>query len=346
MSHPITLDDLAAFNDQLSAIVGAGVPLEPGLEGLASERRDRLGKLCGRLAERMRLGASLEEALESEKGAVPPIYLAVVSAGIKSGRLPAALETMTNMALEMRSVRRQIGQAMVPPLLLAMLSYVLLVVFGLDLLERYRETFFQMELTPSLALRTLFAAGEWVARLWWLLPAILILACGWWSFSGGAGLLSLSGWSSPLALVPGVAAIVRNYRYVGFSKLLAMLCDHGVPFPESLRLAASTTGNRRFRNQAEQFARATERGDSLPKKSGWPQFLHWTLTSGARRDGLPKLLRHAAAIYRRRAMNYTLWLRTGLPIACTVIVGGSIVLGHMSVILGPMVALWWNLGRN
>jgi hypothetical protein len=58
------------------------------------------------------------------------------------------------------------------------------------------------------------------------------------------------------------------------------------------------------------------------------------------------VLRQASQIYRRRAAGGMLWLRTGLPIVCTVLLGGLITLAHAVINLGPMTALWFDLVRN
>ena len=147
-SAPLTLDDLTSFNVELAALVRAGVPLEPGLCGLAADRGGSLSRLCGAVAQRMSSGASLDDALAAAGNAVPAVYRAVVRAGLRSGRLPAALETMAGLGQELAEIRRRIGQALIQPLLLLVLAYVLLVVFGIDLLERYQSTFEQFELVP------------------------------------------------------------------------------------------------------------------------------------------------------------------------------------------------------
>ncbi|RPI75112.1 MAG: hypothetical protein EHM42_15570, partial [Planctomycetaceae bacterium] len=60
MGATLTLDDLTAFNAELSALVRAGIPLEPGLSALASEHGGALGRVCGSVAEQMRQGVALD----------------------------------------------------------------------------------------------------------------------------------------------------------------------------------------------------------------------------------------------------------------------------------------------
>lgn len=346
MSAPLTADDLAAFNAELTALVRAGVPLEPGLSALGREQRGRLGRLSAGVASRMRQGLPLDEALAAAGSEVPRAYGAIVRAGLKSGRLPAALETMTTLALELSDLRRKIGQSLLQPLILLVLAYILLIVFGVDLLERYRETFVSLEVVPPRALTWLFEAAPWVAAYWWVGPLLFLGCLGAWRLSGRTGLLSLSGWSTVLAWVPGVSAIARNYRDAGFAQLLALLCEHEVPLPEGIRLAAEATGDPGLKARAQKLALATERGKAPGNRDGWPRFLHWTLTRGVQHGGLPRLLKHSAAVSRSRARMYSIWLQSLLPIVFLVGLGGVVVLLHAAVNLGPMTVLWFHLGQN
>src|SRR5436305_15337361 len=98
MTDAISLEDLIALNDEIAALVRAGAPLEQGLS-LAGEDLPRgLRHIADDLAVRMRQGASLSAALAASDRRVPPLYRAIVEAGVRSGRLPAALESWSGIA--------------------------------------------------------------------------------------------------------------------------------------------------------------------------------------------------------------------------------------------------------
>jgi len=348
MTRPVTLDDLSAFNAELLALVQSGISLEQGLADLATSSNGRLAQLAGRLSQRMQQGESLPTALQGEGNAIPPIYGALVQAGVRSGRLTAALETAAELGQEVQLVRQQVGQALLAPLVLLFLSFLLTLLFGVDLLHRYRDTYTNLFVDPPAWVDWLLRIGSALERYWWLAPLALAAVVWSWSRSAGASLLTLSGWSAPLRLVPGVSRVIHNLQHAGFAKLLALLCEQEVPLPEGLRLAAAATGDRAFADRAGQLAAAVERGDGNTVRDlpGWPRFLQWALTQGAQGVGLAAVLRQASQLYRRRAAGGMLWLRTGLPIVCTVLLGGLITLAHAVLNLGPMTALWFDLVRN
>ena len=94
----ITLEQLAALNDEMAALVRSGVPLEQGLGALGGELPGQPGKLAQLLASRMDAGESLSRILADEDQRFPPVWRAVVEAGIRSGHLAAALEALSSTA--------------------------------------------------------------------------------------------------------------------------------------------------------------------------------------------------------------------------------------------------------
>ncbi len=79
----ISIDELAALNHEIAALVRAGVPLDRGLLGAGSDLPGGLGRITTALGQRLSRGESLPEALEAEKRAIPPLYRAVVEAGAR-----------------------------------------------------------------------------------------------------------------------------------------------------------------------------------------------------------------------------------------------------------------------
>ncbi len=136
---PITIDQLLALNDEITALVRAGVPLERGLLVAGRDIRGRLGRIATVLVKRMSRGESLVEALESEKQTIPPLYRAVVEAGARSGQLPVALEGLARYVRGYSEARRAIGLALWYPVMVLALAYALFVGLVRMAVPRFRE---------------------------------------------------------------------------------------------------------------------------------------------------------------------------------------------------------------
>jgi general secretion pathway protein F len=95
---PITLDQLTALNDEIAALVRSGVPLETNLAEIGEDLPGTLGKITMLLAQRASRGESLPQLIAECSAQFPPVYRAVVEAGLRAGRLSAALESLSGTA--------------------------------------------------------------------------------------------------------------------------------------------------------------------------------------------------------------------------------------------------------
>src|SRR5688572_14630169 len=95
----------------MAALVRAGLPLEEGLAQIEEEFGGRPGDLASRLTDDMAAGRSLGEAIAAQGNALPASYRAIVTAGLRAERLPAALEGYADMAERIAELRRIAAQA-------------------------------------------------------------------------------------------------------------------------------------------------------------------------------------------------------------------------------------------
>src|SRR5262245_3207317 len=110
----LSADDLATLNEEIAAMARAGLPLDQGLAHLAKElRTGRLQKLAAQLAEDMTRGKTLPDALAAQKEKLPPFYVGLVTAGIRSGRLGDVLATLTAYARTISELRATVINALI-----------------------------------------------------------------------------------------------------------------------------------------------------------------------------------------------------------------------------------------
>jgi type II secretory pathway component PulF len=348
MATSISIEQLVCLNDEIASLVRAGVPLELGLRNLGGDSAGALQEISQTLSMRMSAGESLSDALRAEEQRLPVVYRRVVEAGLRAGRLPVALEAISNYARELVELRRRITLALLYPLILVALAYSLFVVFMVDLVERLRETYELFHISIHWSLAIVISLAEAASRWWWAPPALLAVAIAWWIATGGANILSFSGPARPLAWIPGVALISRSFQIANFTDLLALLIDHDVPLPEGLRLSAGATGDARLQRSAELLATSVEHGDSASSsrngRFGFPPFLFWVLTRGEPGQGLARLLRHAGAIYRRRATTLANWFKLVFPIVTALVIGGGVTMLYAATLFGPLARFWTDLG--
>jgi len=325
----MTIDDLIALNEEIAAMVRAGVPLDRGLLATGRDMPGTLGRLTTAVAVELGRGATLREAIESDRATLPGVYRAVVDAGLRSGRLAAALESVAGYLRRLAESRREITAALIYPVLVVILAWC--VGYGLFTWVMPRMHAMLTDATYGHSPLT-----QWlpvVAQAWyWLgaIPIVLVIFAGWIWY--GAGRAALSGNQMPAALLgwmPWTGQMIRASRTAAFADVLALLVENEVPLDQSVVLAAETTGQPGMIRSAQSLAARLAAGQPLDREQlrelAIPPMLGWMIASGLRHGALHTALRHAAKTYHRRAAHAAEVARIFLPVLFTLSIGGLAV---------------------
>ena len=340
-SGSITIDQLLALNDEIAALIRAGVPLERGLVVAGRDLRGRLGRIANSLSQRLARGESLPQALEGEERAIPPLYRAVVQAGAQSGRLPIALEGLAKYVRGYAEARASIGLALWYPLLVLSLAYALFVAMTYLAFKKLADTADVLGLHATSPFHWLARLGESMPYWWPAGPVVLFVLLIAWLRSGSAARFQAGSWSW-LWLFPWMRSILANYETANFSELLGLLLDHNVPYPSALILAADATGDARLCRGARQLAEAIARGESAASALGtvdrktFLPMMRWVLATGQEQGSLVAALRNLADVYRKRAHYQADKLSVFLPTILMIAIGASATLCYGLALFIPL----------
>lgn len=345
----VTLDQLIALNDEIASFGRAGVPLALGLEQLGGSAAHGLTDLSGRLAHRLGNGQSLSEALDAEGGNLPRVYRAVIEAGMRAGRLPTALETVSQLSRVAQELRRRITLSLIYPCVVILAAYYLFWFF----VGRVYPVALGLTLTPGREpsgwLGTLSSVHRAVEAAGNIPPLIVALLLAWWLIASRY-LSSRGGFAGAgLGWLPGIRGALRRFHLATFSELSAVLLQHDVPQADALTLAAEATGDKAIIDDATRLIAAGGRGEPLwqavSRAQSLPAFMQWMIAAGDREGGLAASLRQVAAIYQKRALigadRFKLWF----PIIVTLGVGGVVVAAYALTLIVPLTEMLKTLSQ-
>lgn len=363
-SASVRLEELLALNEEIGALIRAGVPLDLGLRqygllnqpGIPGEYKEKnavsaaLGRLSSRLADRIAAGDSLQAAIDHEGDHLPGIYRAVVEAGIRAGRLPEALEALSVVARVLLKLHRQVIAALIYPAIVLGLVWLMLIAFSGLIIPRFLHTWEFLRLEQGPAINMLAMIRETLPYWGIGTPIVAVVAFFSLRVVGSRNSASPAGRlvDSRLHRFAWIPGVVRNYDYATFLKILALLVEHETPLHEALVLAGHATGNRRIVTDSTKIAQRIQNGDSLQDSlkpaTQLPQFLRWMLRSGAENGKLNETLKLAADVYEKRASRRAELLRVVLPVVLTVFVAGGVTLLYGLVLFAPVRELYDRLG--
>jgi general secretion pathway protein F len=345
--HTISIDHFVALNDELAAIVRAGLPMERSLRQVGRDIPGTLGKTIQSLATRLSHGETLPQALAAERHRFPGAYGAVVEAGLKAGRLCAALEGLAGFARSYAELRRSIGQALMYPLIVLVLAYVLFVYFVLQVVPKILKTYSLFPFATDPIIQVLDQCRASLAYWGPIVPVVLALFGIWWIQSGRVRMLEPSWGRRVLSWLPWVRGILANARSACFAELLALLVENDVPLHEAIELAAEATGDEATVDEARRVAVSITRGDSPFAEanggSAFPPMLRWYMHTGLQQGHLASCLRHAASTYRELSLHGTAIVKLLLPVALLLSLGGTAVFVYCISVFVPFTSLMLDL---
>jgi type II secretory pathway component PulF len=347
----ITLDQLLALNEEIAALVRAGVPLEKNLGELGSEMPGRLGAIATMVSERAARGESLEKIIAEQSSQFPPVYRAVIEAGQRAGRLPAALESLAGTVRRLAETRRAVLVSALYPLFVLLLIWAFFAIFSGVIVGQLRlaESFRDLGMPGQSFFRGLAALGS-TAKFWGPAgPIAILLIAGWfWRKSSQATWIDGRGIGWFLEKLPWIGAMIANSRNAAFTEMFATLLAHQVPMHEALVLAADSAGSSQLRIAVQQAADNLRAGRTLAAGDGlasFPPLLRWMIPAAAGQNLLLPALNHAAAMYRHRAEYLADTIRVYLPMLMIAVVAGGMTLCYALCLFWPYTNMLRNLAH-
>ncbi len=342
--NPLSTEDLITLNDEIAGMARAGVPLDQGLAALAGEiGSGRLSTVTQALADDLRAGFTLGQAVERQKGRVPVYYSALLSAAVRSGRISEVLATLTNYARSLNDFRANVVNALIYPLLIMIIGIGLLIFVGLTVLPIYSNVLADFHMRVPLATTVvLFLARN---ALWIFIPpaAVFVLAIAverWWLRRTVAGRIL---WARTIYALPVVGTLFRSARLAAFIDLLAILVEQKVPLHDAILLAGQASSDPLL---AEGTIRVEQRlqqgmplGEALREEHLVPDLVVWMIGFGEKQNTLGPSLRHVADMYRRHAEIRAGLIRTLLPPLLILLVSGTLGVLFVLGLFTPLLEL-------
>lgn len=343
-------EELITLNEEIAGMARAGLPLDQGLAALAREMgRGQLQQVTAAVADDLRAGRTLPEALDRQSGRVPPYYASLVSAGVRSGRIGEVLSTLTIYARSVADLRATITNALFYPALVVAFSFGLFGFLCFYLMPQFERIFADFGMNLPGVTKLAFLVGSRPVEFV-LLPLGVLLVGGLLTrlllkrTEGGR-----IAWARFVYALPVIGTLLRSSRLAAFSDLLGLLVENHVPLPEAFRLAGQASSDPLLVSASGQVERDLAQGQTLAQtlreRHLVPELILWMTGLGEQRGTLSKSLHQVAEVYRRQAEMRAALLRSLLPSLMIIFAAGVIVGFFILAIMMPLIKLLEGLSK-
>ncbi|GBC76991.1 Type II secretion system protein F [bacterium HR08] len=297
----VKLEDFLHFNQQLAALVRAGLPVLQAISMLARRQSHPVLRSALRdVEERIREGALLSQAFASRGDVFPRLYIAAVLAGERSGNLDEMLLRYVAYTKQMVALKRRVRAATTYPIFLLCSLIGLVAVMTGFVIPRFRLVYEDFGGELPVITQIVLAVGQGVREnLVWGLPALLALIVGlmlWRRTEGGRAALD-----ALILKLPIVGPIVRDLAVAQLARSLATLLRGGITLVESFRVASETLTNRVLARTSGVVLRRLQEGqavaDSLAEAGWLPPLAIDIVRVGERAGSLKEMLDELANFY-------------------------------------------------
>ena len=301
-------ESLVLFNQELLALLKAGIPLLQSLELLVGHGKDpQLRRSLAQVVELVREGMSFSDAME-QAGSFPAVYRSNVVAGERSGTLPEVLTRWLAFQKFSQTSRRRIIEALFyPGFLVVVLAIAMGVIFNV-VLPRFSTFYSGGDIDMPVFTKVLLSLGEVVSSTLWLQGAGLVglLVFGRWLVASEAGrrlgerlLLSL----------PKVGLLYRMYHSSVFCRTLGVLLSGGLPVVQALEVVQRTSPSERMKHALVRITDQVRAGSSLHLSLEQTKVLDplavEMIRVGEQSSALPEMLDHVADFFDQEVEKAT-----------------------------------------
>jgi type IV pilus assembly protein PilC len=255
--------DFLFFNQELRALIKAGLPIVPSLDILLERRKNKTFRnALIDIRDRVKGGEALSEAFEAQGDLFPPLYSASLASGERSGELPSVIERFIAYLQKIIGIRRKVISAMIYPLILMTLAFGLIALMIFFIIPKFND--FLIDFGAELPLITQIVVGTstFCVEHWKLIVGGTIggvILFSWWTRTEpGAFAFDRLKLRIPLA-----GGIINQYCQNRFTRTLGTLQAGGIPLVTSLELAARAVGNRVFEKALLEVTNKVREGEPL-----------------------------------------------------------------------------------
>jgi type II secretory pathway component PulF len=351
-ADPFRAADFLAFNQQLAALTGGGMPIERGLRLMAAELDDkRQTAVLDRIAGRLEKGTPLADAFGAEKTAFPPLYAGLLEAGVRTNNLPGMLLNLGRHAQLLQRLRAAWWKSASYPLMVLVTLLLVMVFIWIVVLPQFAAAsagpIFEWG-GPMPTGRTggdpnvaLALAGANVIGCV-IMVGISLVLIGVLTLSimsrTNAGRATASKWA---LRVPLVGPVMKWSLIARWCDAVHLCVQAGMSLPASLELARNAVPSSKLQADTQSMIDAVNAGRSLEtgsKTTLIPPLVPASLQMGIEKNDLPGTAAMLTQMYQEQAeIRLAVLPRVLSPMLLT-LTAVSIGLAVLSMML-PMIAM-------
>ncbi len=346
----IKIKEFLIFNQQLAALIQAGLPIVSSLDVLLERRKNPVfRKALSDIRDQVKAGAALSEAFESQGDLFPRIYSSSLASGERSGEVSSVLKRYISHTKKMLGLKSRVVAALIYPAILFVMSFFVVGILIYYVLPKFASIYEGFGGLQNLPLITKILVGGSLfiqnhAILLVTAALALFLAVSAWRRTP-SGALTVDSWKLK---IPFAGGIVQKYCVSRFTRTLGTLISGGIPLVTSLEIAGPAAGNLVFQSRLEGVSRKVQEGNalaaSLEETGLFSDLALEMIRVGESTGALQDMLENVSQLYDEEIDN-NLQTIESLLVPVMLVVMGAVIASILLAIYLPLIKSYGMQGR-
>ncbi len=293
--------DLTIFTTELSALLGAGLPLDRSLSILSEiAGGGAMKQVVQSIVKSIREGSSFSDALRRHPDVFPRLYVNMVHAGEAGGVVNVVLDKLNEFLESSKELKESIVSAMIYPVILGFTGGTSVVVLLTYVLPKFTVIFKEMGTSLPLPTQILLIISDILRSYWWIVASAT--AAAWIIFK--SYIKSAEGrYQFDAVKLKLLRDIITKIETARFCRTLGTLLQSGVPLLQAMSNAKDIISNQVIASSIDAVSKGAREGkgiaEPLAAAQVFPQLALSMVKVGEETGQLDTMLLKVAATYEK-----------------------------------------------
>ncbi len=253
--------ELLTFTAELSALLGAGLPLDRSLNILSSiSESSEMRQMIKEVLKSIREGSSFSDALLKHPKVFPRLYVNMIRAGEAGGVLDVVLDKLNEFLESAQELKEQVVSAMIYPVILLATGALSIAVLLIYVLPKFSAIFSEMGTALPFSTQLIIGFSAGLKAYWWI--AVLAALAGWKIFRNfvktDEGKYRWDAFKLRL-----MGDVIRKIETARFTRTLGTLLKSGVPLLQALHNAKDVISNQVIASAIDAVSKGAKEGQGI-----------------------------------------------------------------------------------
>lgn len=339
----VSAQDKISFARNLGAMIQAGLSLPRALFVLERQTKNRqFKKIINGVAEEIKKGTALAEALKNYPKVFSALFVAMVKAGEEGGTLANSLKLVSIQMNQMYLLRKRVRGAMIYPTILIILMLAIAVLMLVFVIPSLTATFKDFNVPLPLSTKVIIAVSDFFSAhtTLFFIGLGLLLVGGWAAFRSKKGRKIFD---TTALHIPLIGRLVKETNSARTARTLSSLLTSGVSAALAFEITGEVVQNHHYQKVLKAAGESIQKGNPLYQifsdaEKLYPAFLAEMVGIGEETGKLAEMLMEVAGFYEEEVERQTKDMSTVIEPFLMIVVGLAVGFFAVSMI-SPIYSL-------